>query len=340
MSSVEMLTPAPAYANQVFCKSSESMAELPDEVVSLTVTSPPYWNAIDYDVHAIDPNRFYRTRRYTGGYREYEEYLEWFTTIAGEVRRVTKPGGFFAIVVGTVLHEGRHFPVPFDMTWLLTREGWEFWQDFVWHKVTGGVKRAGVFLQKPYPGYFYPNIMTEYILVFRKPGPPIYGSRSSDEKEGAAFPTAKLFTNEMAHNVWHIAPVPPGLLDHPCPFPEEIPWRLIQLYSYPGDLILDPFCGAGQTLKVARNLGRNFVGYDIIEKYVRYARHRIEEPLAIRRQQIITTFEKIPIDAPRTGPLRRGAKTRYGKRRPPGESRSTTRASGEVRLFPVQGEGG
>ncbi len=91
-----------------------------------------------------------------------------------EVLRVTKPGGFCAIVIGTVLLNGRHYPVPFDLIARLSRSGWEFHQDIVWHKCTAGVKRAGVTIQKPYPGYYYPNIMTEYILIFRKPGDPIY----------------------------------------------------------------------------------------------------------------------------------------------------------------------
>ncbi len=327
-------TPYEGFFDRIFCKSSEAMPELPDSVVALTVTSPPYWNAIDYDVHAADPSRFYRTRRYASGFREYEEYLEWFAGISDEVLRVTKPGGFYSIVVGTVLLNGRHYPVPFDMLSMLTRRGWEFRQDFIWHKVTGGVKRAGVFLQKPFPGYFYPNIMTEYILVLRKPGPPIFEGRDSAERAQAAFPTGRLFTNEIAHNVWHIAPVPPGHLDHPCPFPEEIPWRLIHLFSYPGDLVLDPFCGTGQTLKVARHLGRHFVGYDIVEKYVRYAEKRLQEPLAVRRRQLLATFEKIDIDAERTGPRRRSGKTRYGKR----ETTSSTRGlphDPEIRLFPV-----
>jgi len=327
------------YLDAVFCKSSESMTEIPDGAVALTVTSPPYWNAIDYDVHASDPTRYYRTRGYSAGFDQYEEYLEWFSRISDEVLRVTKPGGFYAVVVGTVLLEGTHYPVPFDITSVLWRKGWEFRQDIIWHKVTGGVKRAGVFLQKPYPGYFYPNIMTEYILVFRKPGPQIYETRASADKAEAVVPTGRLFTNEIAHNVWHIAPVPPGHLDHPCPFPEEIPWRLIQLYSYPGDLVLDPFCGAGQTLKVARHLGRHYVGYDIVEKYVCYARDRIQEPLAVRPQQLVASFDKIAIDAERLGTRRKSATTRYGKTRRRRVVGSEGEGQAPVQLFPTAGSG-
>ena len=103
---------------------------------------------------------------------------------------------------------------------------------------------------------------------------------------------------DVANNIWHIAPVPPRTIDHPCPYPEEIPARLIALYSYAGDLILDPFLGSGQTAKVAAHLGRDYVGYDIQETYIRLAAERIATPLAIRPQQLVAVFEKVPLHAP------------------------------------------
>ncbi len=290
----------PEYTNQIFHASSECMAALPDERVSLTVTSPPYWNAIDYDRHAEDDKQPYRTRSYNVGYEDYEQYLHWLGQISREVWRVTRPGGFYALVIGTVLLDGTHYPVPFDVTHRLTRDGWEFRQDIVWNKVTGGVKRAGSFIKRPYPGYFYPNIMTEYILIMRKAGPPLYRSASPAAKEDARLPIGRVFTNDMANSVWHIAPVPPGHLKHPCPFPEEIPWRLIRLYSYPGDLILDPFAGSGQTLKVAHYLDRLYTGYEINLKYVELARQRIAEPPALRPKQLIAHFERLAWDAKAT----------------------------------------
>jgi site-specific DNA-methyltransferase (adenine-specific) len=282
--------------NQIFQHSCESMPELSDNSVSLTVTSPPYWNAIDYEIHASDKRQPYRTRAYTGGYTDYSHYLDWIEKVFGEVLRVTKPGGFCGIVVGTVLLNGKHFPVPFDVTARLVQAGWEFHQDILWHKTTAGVKRAGVTIQRPYPGYFYPNIMTEYILVFRKPGPAIYQGRSTEQNAAARFAINRLFTLDIANNVWHIAPVPPDHLDHPCPFPEEIPYRLINLYSYPGELVLDPFAGSGQTLKVAAWLERACVGYEIIAKYVELAHQRIVEPLSIRPQQLIARFDKVGLE--------------------------------------------
>jgi DNA modification methylase len=285
--------------DHIYHRSCEHMDELPDGAVALTVTSPPYWNAIDYDIHASDKREHYRTRAYAGGYSEYSDYLGWLGRIFGEeVLRVTMPGGYCAIVIGTVLLNGSHYPVPFDLVTGLVDKGWAFHQDIIWHKCTAGVKRAGVTIQKPYPGYYYPNIMTEYILIFRKPGQPIYRGRSAQEKESAAYPINRLFTMDVANNVWHIAPIPPDFLDHPCPFPEEIPYRMIQMYSYPGDLILDPFVGSGQTTKVAKHLNRHFVGYDIVEKYVLLATCRLSEPLSLRAGQLVAVFDKVGLHDP------------------------------------------
>jgi len=290
---------SPKKLKHIYAHSCEAMRELRADSVALTVTSPPYWNAIDYDIHASDKAQHYRTRKYALGYADYEEYLDWLERIFKEVLRVTKPGGFCAIVIGTVLLNGQHYPVPFDLIARLSRCGWQFHQDIIWHKCTAGVKRAGVTIQKPYPGYYYPNIMTEYILVFRKPGDPIYRQASEDEKKQSAYPINRLFTMDIANNVWHIAPVPPDMIDHPCPFPEEIPDRLIKLYSYVDDVVLDPFAGSGQTLKVAAQLDRQYVGYETIEKYVELTKARIKEgKSALRPQQLIVRFEKIAIDEP------------------------------------------
>ena len=273
-------------------QSALDLGPLADESVGLTITSPPYWNAIDYDVHARGKtNEWYR--KYSSGYKEYADYLEWLGKTFGPLLSKTKPGGFCAVVIGTILLNGDHYPLPFDFTSLMTQWGWQFHQDIIWHKVTGGVKRAGSFIQRPFPGYFYPNIMTEYILIYRKPGPAIYAKRSDDEKEANRVDIDGVFTRELANNVWHIAPVPPGHLDHPCPFPEEIPFRLMLLYSYRGDLVLDPFNGSGQTTKVAKHLGRRYLGLDVEAKYVRYAQRRLEEPLAIREGQLIAVFDKM-----------------------------------------------
>ena len=280
---------------QFHCHSSELMPELAPASVALTVTSPPYWNAIDYDVHANGSGgEWYRTRQYSEGFVDYGEYLGLMQRVFTEVNRVTKPGGFCAIVIGTVLLDGRHIPAPFDLAARMPDAGWEFHQDIIWHKTTAGVKRAGSAIQKPYPGYYYPNIMTEYILLFRKPGEKIY-RQANGNREASRFEIDDVFKMDTANNIWHIAPVPPRTIDHPCPFPEEIPYRLIKMYSYQGDTVLDPFVGSGQTTKVAVALERNAVGYDTKREYIDYAQSRITEPLHLRDGQLTASFRKIPL---------------------------------------------
>ena len=275
-----------------YCQSSEQMSQVENDSVSLTVTSPPYWNSIDYDAHSNNSQSWYRTRRYTEGYDDYESYLKLMQDIFKDVWRVTKPGGFCAVVIGTVLMNGTHIPVPFDFVTKMMQIEWVFHQDIVWHKTTAGVKRAGVAIQQPYPGYFYPNIMTEYIMIFRRPGEPIY-KQANGMREMSRFEIDDLFKLDVANNIWHIAPVPPRTLDHPCPFPEEIPYRLIRMYSYQKDIVLDPFCGSGQTAKVATALKRQSINYDIKEKYVSYAKKRVSTPLNIRPEQLVARFDKV-----------------------------------------------
>ena len=276
--------------NEVFVHSCERMPELPNGVVDLTVTSPPYWNAIDYDVHCTDDQKNYRPRQEI----QYAEYLAFLERCFREVLRVHKEGSVCAVVIGTILLNGKHTPLPFHFVGLMEQIGWQFAQDIVWSKCTGGVKRAGSTIQHPYPGYFYPNIMTEYILLFRKPGARrIYDGRSKEEKERNRIHLDSVFTREIANNIWHIAPVPPGQFDHPCPFPEEIPYRLVRWFTYEGDLVLDPFCGVGTTLKVAANLRRQWIGYEIKKKYRDLTMQRVRESLRLR-EQLIVRLEKEP----------------------------------------------
>ena len=270
-----------------YCQSSLKMQQCADASVALTVTSPPYWNAIDYDIHARNGDAaWHRERRYKVFGDTYEDYLVNIAKVFKEVKRATLDGGFCAIVVGTILHKGKHYPTPMLITERMLGLGWEFHQDIVWNKVTGGVKRAGVFIQKPRAGYYYPNIMTEYILVFRKPGDPRRGRKK-------ALDIDELFTRDIANNVWHIAPVPPNTIDHPCPFPEELARRLVVLYSDEGDEVLDPFLGSGQTALAAVKNERRCVGYDVEAGYLALARARIITPPPPRRFNLIARFEKV-----------------------------------------------
>ena len=153
-----------------YARSCFEMEECETASIALTITSPPYWNAIDYDIHTSDSEAWHREREYAEFGQTFEDYLANIKHAFAEVHRVTLPGGFCAIVIGTILYKGNHYPVPMAITGVMQDAGWDFHQDIVWNKVTGGVRRAGCFIQNPRSGYYYPNIMTEYILVFRKAG--------------------------------------------------------------------------------------------------------------------------------------------------------------------------
>jgi site-specific DNA-methyltransferase (adenine-specific) len=132
--------------------------------------------------------------------------------------------------------------------------------------------------------------MHEFILVLRKGD-----VKSGRNQRREVLPaTHEEWTKEIANSVWHIAPVPPGYINHPCPFPEEIPYRLMKIYSYNGDVVLDPFNGSGQTTKVAYNLDRHFLGMDIKQEYVDLAKFRMtSEELHIRPEALIANWKKI-----------------------------------------------
>ncbi|MBC6407698.1 MAG: site-specific DNA-methyltransferase [Rhodobacteraceae bacterium] len=271
-------------------QSALSLPQCADDTIALTLTSPPYWNAIDYNIHAAQGKAaWHRTRAYGAFGATLDDYLNNLSAVFREVLRATLPGGFCAIVVGTILHKRKHYPVPMRLTESLLRLGWEFHQDIIWNKVTGGVKRAGSFIQHPRAGYYYPNIMTEYILVFRKPGPPRRGAAQ-------ALHIDTLFKHDIANNIWHIAPIPPGQIDHPCPFPQELVRRLVRLYSDSGDRVLDPFLGSGQTALVALHEGRHCVGYDIEPRYLHLAKARLAEPPAVRGFQLMARFDKLAVE--------------------------------------------
>lgn len=274
-------------AYRFYGHSSTKMHEVEGGSIALTVTSPPYWNSIDYDIHANSgPDAWHRERQYTAFGESFEDYLDNISEVFREVLRVTADGGFCAIVIGTILHGGKHYPVPMLITERMQAIGWEFHQDIIWNKVTGGVLRAGSFIQHPRSGYYYPNIMTEYIMVFRKPGP----ARRGRVK---ALDIDELFTRDIANNIWHIAPVPPRTIKHPCPFPEELARRVILLYSDEGDTVLDPFLGSGQTALAAVRQRRNIVGYDIEPSYVRLAVERLGSPPPRRAFNLVPRFDKV-----------------------------------------------
>ena len=263
--------------------------------VALTVTSPPYRNAIDYSQHVSNTKSGGKVWMRGTGKATTREYLSAMRRIFGQVFEVTREGGCCCIVIGDEVVDGKLVPLPsLLLSELVNLENedepgkWRLRDVIVWHKVTSGRNgsgnRCGMFIKIPRPGYYRANIMHEYILVLQK------GRRVASRSQGK-IPLNRVVKRELANSIWNIAPVPPGTTSHPVPFPEEIPWRLIRLFTKKGDLVLDPMNGSGQTTKVAHGMDRQYVGLDVEKTYVDEAKKRLKRGVELRGH-LIPVFHK------------------------------------------------
>ncbi len=232
---------------------SENMKELKDGSIHLVVTSPPYFNApFDY------PDLF----------ENYDAYLNKMRKVAKELKRVVAQGRCVCIVCDDTLINGIKYPVVADLTKIYIEEGFVYRDKIIWIKPEGYIRisrRSGVLLQHPYPMYFYPDNIQETILIFQN-GKFDYKSVSNETKEKSKIDIYEYQQSKWYLTTWNITNVLPfknRLENGIAAFPEEIPKRLITLFSFAGETVLDPFMGSGTTNKVAAMLGRNSVGYEI-----------------------------------------------------------------------------
>jgi DNA modification methylase len=233
-----------------------TMKEIDDESVQLMVTSPPYYNApFDY------PNLF----------RDYDEFLGLIDHLSRDLYRVLAPGRVACFVTDDMLVKGEKYPVVADITRLMLEAGFRYRDRIVWVKPKGYVRisrRSGVVIQHPYPMYYYPDNIQESILIFQKGRFDYSYVRELPSKtlEKSRIPISDYNDHEWHLTVWNITNVLPlglRLEKGIAAFPEEIPKRLIKLFSFHGETVLDPFLGSGTTMKVAQELGRNSWGYEI-----------------------------------------------------------------------------
>jgi len=239
--------------NKIIFGDSQNMSELPDSSVHLVVTSPPYFNApFDY------PDMF----------ENYTDFLHLMRSVAGEIRRVLDKGRIAALVVDDMLINGKKYPVVADITKIFIERGFKYRDKIVWIKPEGYIRisrRSGVLLQHPYPMYYYPDNLQESILIFQN-GDFDYKSIPDIVREKSKVSIEKYQKEKWYLNVWNITNVLPNnnrLEKGIAAFPDEIAYRLISLFSYKGETVLDPFLGSGTTIKVAVEQGRNAVGYEI-----------------------------------------------------------------------------
>ena len=245
------------------------MNEIADESVHLVVTSPPYYNApFDY------PDLF----------RSYDEFLSLLRGFSKDLYRVLAPGRVACFVTDDMLVKGEKYPVVADITRVMMEAGFRYRDRITWVKPKGYVRisrRSGVVLQHPYPMYYYPDNIQESILIFQKGKFDYSYTRSLPRRtlEKSKIPVDEYNGQEWYLTVWKVTNVLPfgdRVEKGVAAFPDEIPRRLIKLFSYTGETVLDPFLGSGTTSKIARELGRNSWGYEldmelrgIIEKKLR-----------------------------------------------------------------------
>jgi DNA modification methylase len=267
--------------NKIIFGSSEDMKELKKNSVHLVVTSPPYFNApFDY------PDMF----------KTYREFLTMIGNVVKELKRVLDNGRIACFVCDETLIEGTKYPIVADITKIFFNKGFKYRERITWVKPEGYIRisrRSGVLIQHPYPMYYYPDNLQESILIFQK-GDFEYNKILEKTKETSKIDIEEWNKNKWYLSVWNITNVLPfnnRLEKGIAAFPDEIPYRLIKLYSYKGETVLDPFMGSGTTLKVARNLERKAVGYEIDVELLPI----VKEKLGITQKRLLESHPEFEI---------------------------------------------
>lgn len=241
-----------------------AMNELDDSSIHLIITSPPYFNApFDYE----------------GLFSSYQQYLGVLKRFAAEAYRVLSEGRIFALNIDDMLVDGTKYPIVADATKIFLEAGFRYRDRIIWKKPDGYLrisKRSGVILQNPFPMYYYPDNLLESIVIFQK-GKFDYKSIAKEKRELSKVDIKEFQNNNWHKTLWEMTNVLPGsaLEKNIAAFPEQLPYRIIKLYSYIGETILDPFLGSGTTMKVARLLKRNSVGIEIIRNLEEVIRKKI-----------------------------------------------------------------
>ena len=247
--------PLPEHArNRFFCKSSEQMDDLPDRCVHLMVTSPPYNVGKEYDDDLS-----------MGG------YLDLLKGVLSETCRVLVDGGRACVNVANI---GRkpYIPLHAYIIQIAAEIGFFMRGEIIWDKGMSGASTAwGSWMSPSNPTL---RDTHEYILVFQKPP---FGRKRPDGREATISRDDFL---EHTKSIWRFAPTSAKRAQHPAPFPVELPRRLIDLYTYSDEVVLDPFMGSGATALAAVESGRSFIGYEISQDYVDIASARLSELMA------------------------------------------------------------
>jgi len=253
---------------------ARDMSFLDDGSVHLVVTSPPYWTL----------KRYNDMEGQLGHIQDYEEFLDELTLVWKECFRLLVPGGRLVCVVGDVCLSrrrfGRHLVMPLhaDIVVRCRKTGFDNLNPIIWHKISNAsyeVESGTKFLGKP----FQPNAIIkndiEFILMQRKPG----GYRKPTAKQMRLSRISKKDFQRCFQQFWHITGA--STRKHPAPFPEELASRLVRMFSFVDDTVLDPFLGTGTTTLAAMRHGRNSIGVEIDPDYLFQAEKRIRSAMKL-----------------------------------------------------------
>lgn len=250
---------------------SQELSAIRSDSVHLVLTSPPYWNLKEYNDHS----------QQLGHIDDYHEFLDRLDEVWKGCFDKLVVGGRMIVVVGDVMQSrrehGRHKVVPLhaDIQVRCERIGFDNLAPIFWHKISNAsfeVKGNSKFLGKPYEPNGVIKHDVEYILMLRKPG----GYRKPDVEQRRLSIISEKEFNEWYQQIWTLtgASTRNG---HPAPYPESLANRLIRMFSFVGDTVLDPFLGSGTTMLAAARVGRHSIGVEIDDNYAEQARTRMEK---------------------------------------------------------------
>jgi len=235
--------------NTFILGSAEHMKEIPDRSVHLMITSPPYNVSKEYDKDL-----------------SLEEYLQLLERVFRETYRVLVNGGRACINVAN-LGRKPYIPLSDYISHMMIAIGFHMRGEIIWNKAASASPSTAWGSWKSAANPILRDIH-EYILIFSK------GDYKREKKDKEDTITKEQFI-EWTKSIWTMNAESAKKIGHPAPFPEELPFRLIQLYSFKGDIVLDPFMGSGTTAIAALKAKRKFIGYEISEEYIDLARKRI-----------------------------------------------------------------
>src|SRR2546428_4592699 len=254
--------------HHLYLGDSRRMVELQNDSVQLIVTSPPYWVLKKYDLKEGQ----------LGVIQDYRQFLAELSKAIAECYRVLIPGGRFVCVVGDVCVPrrtmGKHvvYPLHSDITVLARDSGFDNLTPILWYKISSAKYEANTYstiLGKPYEPNAVIKNDVEFILIQRKPGP--YRKPTTEQRKLSLIPRANY--EQWFRQIWDLKGT--SNREHPAPFPLELATRLVRMYSFVNDTVLDPFVGTGTTMLAAMKSGRNSIGFDIDSKYTSLAHKKL-----------------------------------------------------------------